>query len=117
MDNTHAAVGVSATSASFALTTLLTGFHGLDGGKAAALSWLIVTGAGGLWLGVAWYVKWRYPTAPALPGELVQIPPGAPPVQVAQMPPPEVPPPAPAVVAAALAAPPNPILQVQGLHD
>ena len=78
MNSTHATVGIGATSSMAALTTLLSGFHGLDGEHAAAAAWLIVTGAGACYALAAWFVAWKWPTAPALPGELVEIPQGAP---------------------------------------
>ena len=62
MNSSHAAVGVSATSAVAALTTILTGFHGLNGDQAAAWAWLIVTGIGGLGMVVTKLVVWKWPS-------------------------------------------------------
>ena len=47
MDSTHATVAVGVTSATDALTTLLTGFQGMDGAHAAAAAWLVVMAATG----------------------------------------------------------------------
>jgi hypothetical protein len=99
MSASHATVGIGATSAMAALTTLLNGFHGMDSDHASAGAWLIVTGAGAIYAGVQWWISWKYPTAPALPGELVDIPPGAPPAVVAVVPQPAPVPPAPEVPA------------------
>jgi hypothetical protein len=67
MDSTHATVGVTATAAMAALTTLLTGFHGFDEPHAAAAAFLIVTGLGGLGMLVGWWVTWKWPSAPPFP--------------------------------------------------
>lgn len=45
-----------------ALTTLLTGFRGLDADHAAAAAWLICAGVGGVGAIVAWYAQRRWPT-------------------------------------------------------
>lgn len=64
MNSTHAAVGVGSISAMDALTTLLTGFHGLDGEHAAALAWLIAAGLGALYsIGQTLYAGRRNPAA------------------------------------------------------
>jgi hypothetical protein len=97
MSASHATVGIGATSAMAALTTLLNGFHGMDSDHASAAAWLLITGGGAIYAGIQWWISWKYPTAPALPGELVDIPPGAPPAVVAVVPQPA--PPAPAVPA------------------
>lgn len=62
MDSTHAAVavgsaggGVAITKITAALTTLLTGAHGLPADKAAAAAFLITSALGAI---VAW-VTWR----------------------------------------------------------
>jgi hypothetical protein len=67
MNATHAAVGVSATSSVAMLTVLLTGFHGLDADHAAAAAWLTTTALGGAGMLAAWFVKWKWPSAPPLP--------------------------------------------------
>lgn len=46
MNATHAAVGVAAGSVTGALTTLLTGWHGLDAAHASAAAFLITTTLG-----------------------------------------------------------------------
>lgn len=74
MNSTHATVGIGATSAMAALTTLLDGLHGLPSDKAAAAAWLVVTGGGGIYALVVWWVQWRWPTLPPLPGEIVALP-------------------------------------------
>ena len=47
-----------------ALTTLLTGFHGLDGDHAAAAAWLICASVGGLASLITWYVQKKRPDSP-----------------------------------------------------
>lgn len=96
MNSTHATVGIGATSAMAAVSTLLDGFHGMTGQQADAAAWLLVTGLGAVYAMIAWYIAWRWPTAPALPGEFVALPPNTPAVPVAQVQAPEPPPPAPA---------------------
>lgn len=86
MTASHATVGIGATSAMAAFTTLFNGWHGFDSDHASAAAWLVVTGAGGLYAAIQWFISWQWPTVPALPGELVEIPPGAPPVHVAEVP-------------------------------
>jgi hypothetical protein len=44
-----------------ALTTLLTGFHGLDGDHAAAAAWLICAALGGIGAAVTWFVQRKFP--------------------------------------------------------
>lgn len=62
MNSTHATVGVSATTATAWLTTLLTGWHGMDSDHAAAAAGLIVLVCGGM-LGLGFTVaKSRWPT-------------------------------------------------------
>lgn len=46
MNSTHVTVGVGTTTATVWLTTLLTGWHGLDGDHAAAMAGLITLGSG-----------------------------------------------------------------------
>lgn len=67
MDATHVTVGVTATSAMAALTTLLTGWHGLDAPHASAAAFLIVTGIGGIGMAFACFISWKWPSAPPLP--------------------------------------------------
>jgi hypothetical protein len=50
-----------------ALTTLLTGFHGLDGDHAAAAAWLICVVLGGAGSLVAWYMQRQRPDSPPIP--------------------------------------------------
>lgn len=64
---THIAVGVSATGAMAALTTLLTGWHGFDAAHAAAGASLIVMVVGGAYALGAWFIGWKFPTIPPLP--------------------------------------------------
>lgn len=67
MDSTHATVGVAGISGMAALTTLLTGWHGLDGDHASAAAWLICAGFGGAGALISWFIKWKWPTVPPLP--------------------------------------------------
>lgn len=48
MNSSHVAIGIGGTSALAALTTVLTGFHGINAEQAAAWAWLICNGAGAL---------------------------------------------------------------------
>jgi hypothetical protein len=50
-----------------ALTTLLTGFRGLDADHAAAAAWIICAVLGGAAMLLAWYLQWKVPSAPPLP--------------------------------------------------
>lgn len=83
MNSSHATVGISATSAMAALTTLFTGLHGLSGEQAASLAWLVVSGGGALIALVMWFIAWKYPNIPPLPGQVIAIPPNTPATQVA----------------------------------
>jgi hypothetical protein len=85
MNASHGMIGVGATSGMAMLTVLLTGFHGLDGDHASAAAWWILTGSGAIYAMVQWFIRWRWPNAPALPGEIVEVPPNAPAIQVAQV--------------------------------
>jgi hypothetical protein len=101
MNSTHAAVGVGSISAMDALTTLLTGWQGLDGAHAAALAWLLVFAAGGLGGAMSWFMQWKYPSAPRMPMEagMQAAVPAAPPA------PPAPPPPAAAIIPVPLGGP------------
>ena len=68
MNATHVAVGATTMSAMAALTILLTGFHGLDAAHAAAAAWLICAAVGAAYAQAAWFVGWKWPTVPPLPG-------------------------------------------------
>lgn len=48
MNATHATVGVGTTTATVWLTTLLTGWHGLDSDHASAMAGLVTLVAGGI---------------------------------------------------------------------
>jgi len=66
MNSSHAAVGVGTASAMDALTTLMTGWHGMDGSHAAAAAWLITAAAGAAYAGITALVQWKWP-APVAP--------------------------------------------------
>lgn len=68
MNSTHAAVGVGSISAMDALTTLLTGWHGLDADHATAAAWLVCAVAGAIYTGTVTFVRWRWPTLPVNTG-------------------------------------------------
>ncbi len=57
MNSSHVTVAAVAISAMAALTTLLTGFQGLDADHAAAAAWLICAAVGGIGALVAWYER------------------------------------------------------------
>lgn len=61
MNSTHVSVGVGATTATAWLTTLLTGWHGLDGDHAAAMAGLITLGGGALIAIVGRIVQHNWP--------------------------------------------------------
>jgi hypothetical protein len=61
VNSTHVTVGTGAISAMAALTTLLTGFKGLDADHAAAAAWLICAAVGGIGMIVTWYVQRKWP--------------------------------------------------------
>jgi hypothetical protein len=61
VNSSHVSVGTGAISAMAALTTLLTGFHGLDGDHAAAAAWLICAAIGGVGSLITWYVQRKWP--------------------------------------------------------
>lgn len=67
MNASHAAVAGISTAFTAYLTTILTGYHGLDAAHAAAWSGLCVTLIGAVYALIAWWVKWRWPSAPPLP--------------------------------------------------
>jgi uncharacterized membrane-anchored protein len=64
MNASHVTVGTGAISATAWLTTLLTGFHGLDGNRAAAAAGLICFVIGGIGMALNWYVQRKWPTPP-----------------------------------------------------
>jgi hypothetical protein len=105
MNSTHTAVGIGSGGAVGILTGIIAGTWHLDPNLAADWAMALVGAAGFAGGMVIWFIKWKYPTAPALPGELVDIPAGAPPATLAVVPaappppapaPPPVPPPPPA---------------------
>lgn len=63
MNSTHVAVGVGSISAMDAVTTILTGFHGLDAAHASSWAWLICAGGGALASTVLSFIKWKWPPA------------------------------------------------------
>ena len=70
MDSTHVAVavgtGAGGTAAMGAVTTILTGFHGLDPSHASAWAWVVLNGipavAAGLGAGIVKFCAWKWPT-------------------------------------------------------
>lgn len=72
MNSSHASVGVGSASAVAALTTLLTGFHGWDGSKAAAAAWLITAIAGGVSAAAVAFIRWKWPTLPVPASPIIQ---------------------------------------------
>lgn len=64
MNSTHVTVGTASISAMAALTTLLTGWHGLDTDHAAAAAWLICMAVGAIYAGTVWFIRWRWPQVP-----------------------------------------------------
>ena len=63
----HAAVGIGSGATVVALTTLLTGWHGYDAAHAGAAAFLLMSGGSAVYLLAAWFIGWRWPSAPPLP--------------------------------------------------
>src|SRR5581483_11933189 len=64
MNQTQATVGIGGSALTAALTTALTGNFGLDAAQAAAYAFLILFVLGALYSLAAWYVSWKWPSAP-----------------------------------------------------
>jgi hypothetical protein len=60
----HAAVGIGSGTIIMWLTTLLTGWHGLTEAQAGAAAGLLTAAGGSVYLLVAWFVSWKWPTTP-----------------------------------------------------
>jgi hypothetical protein len=73
MDSTHAAVGVSAGGAVGILTGLIAGTWKLDPTLASDWAMAVVGTAGfaGGWL--TWFIRWKWPSAPPLPGDTITL--------------------------------------------
>jgi hypothetical protein len=74
----HAAIGIGTGTTVMWLTTLLTGWHGWTAAQAGAAAGLLTTGGAAIYLLVAWFIGWKWPTAPALPGWQTNSPISAP---------------------------------------
>lgn len=66
MNSTHAAVGVGTASAMDALTTLMTGWHGMDGSHAAAAAWLLTAAVGAAYAAAIAFIRWKWPVPPTV---------------------------------------------------
>lgn len=64
MNATHAVALTGGSAVMDALTTLMTGWHGMDTSHAAAASFLIVMVCGSVYAGLQWLVHWKWPSAP-----------------------------------------------------
>lgn len=64
---THATVGLGSGAVVMWLTTLLTGWHGWTVGQAGAAAGLLTTGAAAVYLLFAWWIGWKFPSAPRPP--------------------------------------------------
>lgn len=95
MDSSHGAAAGGGGMFGAALAAVLASIFHWDVSLAANWVVVITTAAGAAGALAVWFVKWRWPSAPPLPGELVEIPPGAAPVQVARVQAPAVVPAAP----------------------
>ncbi len=85
MDTSHGAAAAGGGAFGAALAGVLASTFHWDVNLAS--NWVIIitsvaTGVGAL---VVWWIKWKYPAAPPLPGELVEVPTGTPAVQVARV--------------------------------
>lgn len=106
MNSDHAAGGLVGTPVGAALVAVIAASFHID--PTLASNWVVVgTAAGGSLIAlIIWWVRWKYPQMPPLPGEIVALPadggPAVPavPAQVLPAPPlPPVPPPAiPAII-------------------
>jgi hypothetical protein len=113
MDSSHATIGVGSGAAVGVLTGILAGTWKMDPKLAANWAMAIIGAAGGGWALALWFIKWKYPDAPPLPGELVALDPGAAArpaiaqvVQEASTPAGEPQPPAPPALTVAVVQPP-----------
>lgn len=73
MDSTHAAVGIGAGGSVGVLTGLIAGTWHLDPNLSAdwAMAAVGVAGFAGGW--VTWFIRWKWPSAPPLPGDTLTI--------------------------------------------
>ena len=67
MNQTQATVGIGGSALTAALTTALTGVNGLDAAHAAACAFLILFVLGAAYSLAAWFVGWKWPSAPPMP--------------------------------------------------
>ena len=67
MNQTQATAGIGGSALTAALTTALTGVEGLDAAHAAAYAFIILFVLGGAYSLAAWFVSWKWPSAPSLP--------------------------------------------------
>lgn len=89
MNSTHGAAAIGGTAFGAALAAVIAATWHIDVGLAT--NWVIVASGvlGAFGAFVVWWIKWRWPDAPPLPGELLAIPADAPPARVAQVLPPQ----------------------------
>lgn len=68
MNSTHLAAGlggfVGGDQLFAALTTVLTGYHGLDADHAKALAYLILAAGVTVFSLATWFIRWKYPNVP-----------------------------------------------------
>ena len=74
MDSTHAAVGIGAGGSVGVLAGLIAGTWHLDPTLSADWAMAVVGAAGFVGGYVTWFIRWKWPGAPPLPGDTVTIP-------------------------------------------
>lgn len=85
MDSSHGAAAGGGGMFGAALAAVLASIFHWDVSLAANWVVVITTAAGAAGALAVWFVKWRWPSAPPLPGELVEVRADAAPVQVARV--------------------------------
>ena len=67
MNQTQATAGIGGSALTAAVTTALTGVGDIDAAHAAAYAFIILFVLGAAYSLVAWFVGWKWPSAPSLP--------------------------------------------------
>lgn len=73
MDSTHAAVGIGAGGAVGILGSLIAGTWHLDPSLADDWAMALVGAAGFLGGYITWFIRWKWPSAPPLPGDTITL--------------------------------------------
>ena len=68
MNQTQAiGAGLGGSALTTALTTVLTGWRGLDAAQAAAYAFIILFILGAVYSLASWFISWKWPSAPPMP--------------------------------------------------